>query len=74
MSTKLLTTREAAEAVGIGRVTLQRWIRARKVQAPKARLRNGVGVRLWNQADVKRLLAVKEKLYRRGRGRKPRQK
>jgi excisionase family DNA binding protein len=70
MTAKLLTTREAASAVGIGRVTLQRWIRARKIRAPKARLRGGIGVRLWGAADVERLRLAKEKIYRRGRGRK----
>ena len=70
MSAKLLTTREVAEAAGIGRVTLQRWIRAGKIRAPKARLQNGVGVRLWSVADLARLRRAKETIYRRGRGRK----
>ena len=70
MSRKLTTT-AAAEAIGIGRVTLQLWIRARKIKAPKTILRNGRGVRLWAQADMKRLRRTKEKLYRKGRGRKP---
>jgi excisionase family DNA binding protein len=71
MTAKLLTTGEAAKAVGIGRVTLQRWIRARKVQAPKPRLRNSIGVRLWSSADIANLRRVKEKVFRKGRGRKP---
>ena len=65
------TTIDAAEAVGIDRVTLQRWIRLGKVKAPRTVLRNGRGVRLWAQADMKRLRETKEKLYRKGRGRKP---
>jgi excisionase family DNA binding protein len=73
MSAKLLTTREAARAAGIGRVTLQRWIRAGKIRAPKARLQNGVGVRLWSSADIANLRRVKDKIFRKGRGRKTKQ-
>ena len=50
-----LPTAEAATAVGIDRMTLQRWIRLGKVKAPKPVLRNGRGVRLWTQADMERL-------------------
>jgi excisionase family DNA binding protein len=66
-----LTTGKAAKAVGIARHTLQRWIREGRVNAPKAILRDGRGVRLWSDADVKRLAHVKENTYRKGRGRKP---
>ncbi len=69
MSRKL-TTAEAAEAIGIGRVTLQLWIRAGKVKAPKTILRNGRGVRLWAHADMERLRRIKEKFYRQGQGRR----
>ena len=65
-----LTTAGAAKAVGIARHTLQGWIKAGKVKAPKPRLRNGRGVRLWSDADVKRLAQVKAATYRKGRGRK----
>ncbi len=70
MSRKLPTA-EAAKAIGIDRMTLQRWIRLGKVKAPKPVLRNGRGVRLWAQTDMARLRRTKEKLYRKGRGRKP---
>ena len=69
-----LTTAEAASAVGIDRTTLQRWIRANKVKAPKPVLRNGRGVRLWSDSDVKRLGKIKAGTYRKGRGRKPKPK
>lgn len=74
VSRKPYTTREAAAAVGITRVTLQRWIAAGKIRAPRARLRDGVGVRLWAEADVSRLRKVKALIYRKGRGRKPKPK
>jgi excisionase family DNA binding protein len=71
---KELTTGEAAKAVGIDRITLQRWIRAKKVKAPRAVLRNGRGVRLWSTADVEGLRKTKEQIHRKGRGRKPKPK
>ena len=71
---KQLTTAEAARAVGIARHTLQRWIRERRVKAPKTILRHGRGVRLWSDADVRRLAEIKAGTYRKGRGRKPKPK
>jgi predicted site-specific integrase-resolvase len=69
-----LTTREAAQAVGIARHTLQGWIRSGRVKPPKATIREGRATRLWSEADVKRLAAVKAVTYRKGRGRKPKPK
>jgi len=69
-----LNTTDAAAKVGIARHTLQRWIREGQVKAPKAILRNGRAVRLWSDADVKRLVEVKAATYRKGRGRKPKPK
>jgi predicted site-specific integrase-resolvase len=63
-------TTEAAEAVGIDRITLQRWIRLGKVEAPEAVIRGGRAVRLWTRADIKRLRETKEQLYRKGQGRR----
>jgi len=71
---KRLTTAEAAKAVGIARHTLQRWISEGRVIAPKTILRNGRGVRLWSDSDVKRLAKIKAGTYRKGRGRKPKPK
>ena len=69
MSGKVYTTGEAANAVGITRATLQTWIKARKITAPKTRLRRGVGVRLWTESDIARLRAAKKRIYLKGRGR-----
>jgi hypothetical protein len=66
---KLLTTTEAAQRVGIDRVTLQKWIRTHRVKPPETVLRNGRSVRLWSPRDVERLREVKARTYRRGRGR-----
>lgn len=66
------TTREAARLVGISRVTLQRWIAAGKVVAPKPTLIGAKGVRLWGAVDIAALSEIKKTIYRKGRGRKRR--
>ena len=62
------TTSEAAKAVGIHQVTLQRWIADGKVKAPRPTLLGAVGYRLWSTDDVRRLRKAKEARYRKGRG------
>jgi excisionase family DNA binding protein len=69
--TERLTTEGAANAVGIARHTLQRWISEGRIKAPKPILRNGKAVRLWSDADIRRLEKIKAGTYRKGRGRKP---
>ena len=69
-----LTTAEAARAVGTTRVTVQKWIRAGRVKAPEVTLLDGHSVRFWSRADVRALQLVKDKTYRRGRGRKKKTK
>jgi excisionase family DNA binding protein len=69
-----LTTAEAARKVGLHVVTLQRWIASGKVKAPKPTLVGAVGYRLWAAKDIGVLLRVKSRIYRRGRGRKPKRK
>jgi len=51
-------------------MTLHRWIVAKRLKAPKLRIRNGRAVRLWHQADLDRLRALKQRIYCKGRGRK----
>jgi DNA-binding transcriptional MerR regulator len=69
-----LTTAEAAAKVALHPVTLQRWIAAGKVKAPKPTLVGAVGYRLWTDKDVERLQKIKNGIYRKGRGRKPKPK
>jgi excisionase family DNA binding protein len=71
---ELITTVEAAAAVGVDRITLQRWIASKRVKAPQLVIRNGRAVRLWSSADIERLQKVKTKIHRKGRGRKPKSK
>ena len=66
-----LTTTETAKAVGLHLVTLQRWIAAGKLKAPKPTLIGAVGYRLWTKKDVTSLKKLKKHIYRKGRGRKP---
>ena len=62
------TTSEAAGRVGISLPTLQRWIAAGKVRAPKPTLIGAVGYRLWSANDIDRLKAVKQAVYRKRGG------
>jgi excisionase family DNA binding protein len=64
MSSKLLSTVEVAEEVGVPRATLQYWIKEGKLSAPKTKLRNGVAVRLWAAGDVEKARKLKGALKR----------
>jgi len=65
-----LSTEEVAKSLGIGRGTLERWLREGKVPKPKP-LRVGRKLfRLWTDRDIDRVKQYKEKFYRKGRGRK----
>lgn len=67
---KPCNTQQAAKAVGIAVMTLHRWVVAKKLKAPKLRIRNGRAVRLWSKADLDRISSVKQQFYCKGRGRK----
>ncbi len=73
MTRRRYTTGEAAKAVGIHQVTLQEWIRTGKVKAPRLVIRHGRAVRLWTESAVEYLRRRKAELYRKGRGRKPKE-
>jgi predicted site-specific integrase-resolvase len=69
-----LSTEEVARAVGISRVTLERWLASRKFEAPGS-LRVGKNIfRNWTSHAIERVRRYKEKNYRKGRGRKKRKK
>ncbi len=51
-------------------MTLHRWVAAKRLKAPKLRIRNGRAVRLWGKADLNRLRKLKQEIYCKGRGRK----
>jgi len=70
VSPKQHATGEAAKAVGISRASLQEWIRAGKIRAPRTVLRDGRAVRLWTSADLEKVRKYKADHYCKGRGRK----
>jgi hypothetical protein len=67
---KSCNTQQAAKAAGIAGMTLHRWIVAKRLKTPALRIRNGRAVRLWSNADLARLLKLKQEIYCKGRGRK----
>ena len=52
------TTNEAADKLGIHRVTLQRWIAAKKIPAPKIQKVGVLSFRLWKDQDIERARKV----------------
>ncbi len=55
-------------------ITLEKWLKQRKVATPK-RLQVGHRVvRLWTKADLERVREYKQENYRKGRGRKAKPK
>jgi hypothetical protein len=68
------STQDVARAVGIDRITLERWLSSGKVKAPKIVRFGKSGFRAWTARDIERVRAFKRKNYRKGRGRKPKLK
>jgi DNA-binding transcriptional MerR regulator len=68
------STSQAAQMVGIHKVTLKRWLLEGKVQEPRRMKTNGTVIRLWTDRDVERVKKYKQENYRKGRGRKPKRK
>jgi len=66
---KNYSTNEVARNVGIGRMTLLRWLKS-GLREPRRISNGGVNARVWTAADVERVREYKEKHYRKGRGRK----
>jgi excisionase family DNA binding protein len=46
------STAQVAEILGIGTDTLHRWLKEKKVAAPKLSFVGGVKVRLWSEVDL----------------------
>jgi DNA-binding transcriptional MerR regulator len=64
------STPEAARKCGVHHITLQRWVSAGKVKAPRKTRVGGVVVRLWTDSDLEKVRKFKAAHYRKGRGRK----
>ena len=65
------STREAAKKLGIGLMTIQRYIADRKIRAPKLSRVGGVRVRLWSTTDIER---VRKQLPKIANGRRKKKK
>jgi predicted DNA-binding transcriptional regulator AlpA len=50
-----VSTREAARKLGISLISLQRYIAAKKITAPKLQALGSVRVRMWTERDIKRV-------------------
>jgi predicted site-specific integrase-resolvase len=67
---KPCNTQQAAKAAGVAVMTIHRWVVAKKLKAPKLRIRNGRAVRLWSKTDLAGLRKLKQAIYCKGRGMK----
>ncbi len=68
-----LSTEQVAAKLGIHRTTLELWIRQRKIK-PKAVYVGKKAFRLWTEREIEKLRRIKERTYRKGRGRKKKPK
>jgi len=68
-----LSTQEVARKIGVGLRTLERWINQGKID-PRRIAIGKKAYRLWTEREVETLRRVKEKTYRKGRGRKKKSK
>jgi len=69
MSPKIYTTSQAAKQIGVSRQTLQTWIAAGEIRAPKLIGEGKATLRLWTKADIEKARKFKGAL-RPGRPRK----
>jgi excisionase family DNA binding protein len=73
MSPKTYTTSEAARQIGVSRQTLQTWIAAGEINAPKLIGEGKATLRLWTKADIEKIRKFKGAL-RPGRPRRKKPK
>ena len=52
---QLVSTRKAAQKLGISLISLQRYIAAKKITVPKLKHVGGVLVRLWAPGDIRKV-------------------
>jgi len=64
MSAKTYTTGQAAQQIGVSRQTLQAWIAAGEISAPKPIGAGKVTLRLWTSADIEKAKKFKGTLRR----------
>jgi predicted DNA-binding transcriptional regulator AlpA len=71
---KTYSTSQVTKIVGIGRMTLLRWLKDKKIPEPRRISNGGLNARIWTDRDVERVRKFKQENYRKGRGRKPKPK
>ena len=71
---KSYSTIQVARTVGIGRMTLLRWLKEGKIPEPRRISNVGLEARIWTDLDVERVRKYKRENYRKGRGRKAKPK
>jgi excisionase family DNA binding protein len=59
MSANTYTTNQAAKQIGVSRQTLQAWIAAGVIVAPKLIGEGNATLRLWTKADIKKAAKYK---------------
>jgi predicted site-specific integrase-resolvase len=66
------STLQVAKAVAVDKSTLLRWLYTGKIPEPEIVRTPASVIRVWSEADLKRVARYKEQNYRKGRGRKKR--
>ncbi len=66
----MYSTVQAAEKSGVPLRSLMRWIAEGKVEAPELRRVGNIPVRLWSEADIRRLQRYHKAHFREGMGRR----
>jgi excisionase family DNA binding protein len=60
---KCYSVSEAAKKVGVNRATLQRWVRADFIPAPKAEIVYGKLVKCWTEKEIAKIREFKTESY-----------
>ncbi len=74
LNMKPYSTSQVAKLVRVTRVTLQNWMRGKKIPTPRVQRVAGVLVRFWNAKDIAQVRKYKAAHYKKGRGRKKKAK
>jgi excisionase family DNA binding protein len=67
---KTYTTVQLAKHLGIGRDTLYRWMRAKKIRGVQVTRFGNIRVRLWTERDAAEIRRYMKQHYGKGKGRK----
>lgn len=62
------TTQQVADAVGVTKKTILRWLRNGKIREPRRVGVKGTNLRIWSERDLKVAKEHKRKFYWEGRG------